>query len=122
MSDADRRAKIREYKEAARPAGVFRVRNTETGRTLIGHSVDLPGMLNRQRFQLRSGAHPNGELQSDWRQWGADAFAFEVVDLLEPAEGSEQISTEDLKSLAAAWAEKLAEEGVPLYRSSGRHS
>ena len=45
----DRKALIRQYKETRRPAGVFRVRNTANGKSLVGTSVDLPSMLNRQR-------------------------------------------------------------------------
>ena len=33
-------------------------------------------MLNRQRFQLDMGSHPNAALQRDWRQFGAEGFAF----------------------------------------------
>lgn len=48
MSTIDRGARIREYKDTPRPAGVFRVRNSAAGRSPIGSSTDLPGMLNRQ--------------------------------------------------------------------------
>ena len=49
----DRKTLIREYKESRRPMGVYRVLNTTNGRALVGVSVDLPSMLNRQRAQLR---------------------------------------------------------------------
>ena len=62
MNHADRKARIRKYKETPRPAGVYRVRNTVTGKLLIGSTSDLPAMLNRQRFQLEMGADPAGDL------------------------------------------------------------
>ena len=62
----DRKEMVRQYKETPRPAGVFRVRHTPTGRTLIGSSADAPAMLNRIRAQLRMKGHPNRELQRDW--------------------------------------------------------
>jgi hypothetical protein len=39
------------------------VRNTANGESLVGTSPDLPGMLNRQRFQLERSSHPDPELQ-----------------------------------------------------------
>jgi hypothetical protein len=67
----DRKALIREYKANARPMGVFQVRNVLSGKVFLGSTVDLPSMLNRQRSQLQMGAHPNRQLQADWRAHGA---------------------------------------------------
>jgi hypothetical protein len=104
----DRKALIRDYKESRRPMGVFRVRNTVTGKSLVGTSTNLPGMLNRQRWQLGLGAHPNGELQKDWNELGPDAFAFEVLDTLTPPEQTEYDPSDDLRALEALWLDKLS--------------
>jgi hypothetical protein len=85
----DRKALIRQYKETPRPMGVFRVHNTVADKSLVGTSRDLPSMLNRQRFQLDHGSHPNHALQEDWNRLGPEAFAFEVLDTLNPADRSE---------------------------------
>jgi len=61
----DKKALTRQYKETRRPMGVFQVRNTVDGKVMIGVSVDLPAMLNRQQSQLRMGGHPNKECFSD---------------------------------------------------------
>ena len=82
----DRKALIREYKANRRPMGVFQVRNTLSGKVLLGSTADLPSMLNRQRAQLQMGAHPNRDLQADWRAHGPGAFAFEVLDTLTPSD------------------------------------
>ena len=84
VSGSGRKTLIREYKETQQPAGIYRVRNTTAGKSLIGSSVNLPGMLNRQRFQLEHGSHPDRELQSDWKTLGPGAFEFEVLDRLRP--------------------------------------
>lgn len=68
MADIDRKGRIREYKQTRLPAGVYVVRNMRTGRSLVGSSPNLPGMLNRQRFQLEMGGHPDKELQADWNE------------------------------------------------------
>lgn len=120
MTSIDRRSLTREYKETPRDAGVFRVRNRATGRSLVGSTPDLPGMLNRQRFQLELGSHPDKELQSDWNATRPDGFEFEVLDHLEPREEGGVVQKEDLESLAIMWSEKLSESGVDLYPRSPR--
>lgn len=106
----DRRDLIRKYKETPRPAGIYRVRNTTNGRSVVGASPDLPGMLNRIRFQLAHGSHPDSDLQHDWRAFGADAFIFEILDQLAPSRDPGHDLTEDLQVLLGMWIEKLAEK------------
>lgn len=103
----DRKELKRRYKETPRPAGVYRILNTRTGRTLLGTSVDAPAMLNRQRLQLRTGAHPNRSLQRDWNAGGADAFVFEVLDTLTPRDEPGFDLHEELRLLEQLWLEKL---------------
>ena len=52
----DRKALKREYKEAPRPMGVYRVKDSVNGKSLVGPSADLPSILNRLRMQLRMGS------------------------------------------------------------------
>ena len=112
----DRRRQIRAYKESPRPMGVFRVRNTANGRSLIGSSVDVPAILNRARFQLGAGGHPDRALQRDWEEFGADAFELETLDLLRPPDEPGYDPTSDLKMLEQLWLEKLGRPGEPGYR------
>ena len=122
MTQIDRKARIRQYKETLRPAGVFRVRNTATGKSLVGSSPNLPGTLNRHRFQLERGSHPSRELQADWNALGAGAFDFEVLDQLKPSDKPDDDPTEDLKVLKELWLENLKASGELLYREAGRGS
>lgn len=115
----DRKNLIRNYKETPRPAGVYRVRNTVNGKSLLGFSPNLPAMLNRQRFQLEHGTHPHPELQKDWNEFGPEAFTFESLDRIEPLSEANENPTEDLRVLLQMWIEKLKELGEPLY---GRQS
>ena len=111
----DRKELIRQYKETPRPMGVFRVHNTVGDRSFVGTSRDVPSMLNRQRFQLEHGSHPNRELQEDWNRLGAGAFAFEVVDTLKPSEQADSDAAEDLRVLGDLWLEKLSPYGERGY-------
>ncbi len=117
---ADRKALVRKVLETPRPAGVYGIRNTASAKTLLGSSSNLPGILNRQRFQLENGSHPDKELQADWNGLGPEAFAFETLDLLEPSEDPTYDPTDDLRVLKEMWLEKLTASGAPLYRQSRR--
>jgi len=110
---------VRQYKETPRPAGVFAVRNINEDKLLIGVSTDLPGMLNRQRFQLEMGSHPDKVLQEDWNRLGPDAFGFEVLDELEPVSEAPDVS-EDLSVLRDEWLERLSSAGQSFYPSAMR--
>ena len=120
MSQIDRKARIREYKETTTPAGVYRIRNTATGKSLVGSTANLPGLLNRQRFQLENGSHPDRELQSDWNELGPGAFEFEVLDRLEPKTEPTYDPIAELCVLKEMWLQKLTDSGEPLYRQSRR--
>jgi hypothetical protein len=120
MSSIDRKAINREYKNTPRPAGVFRVRNSAARKSLVGSTTDLPSMLNRQRFQLENGLHPDRELQKDWIELGANGFEFEILDRLEPSDEPTYDPTEDLAALKQMWIEELTKSGEALYHQSKR--
>ncbi len=116
MSDQiDRKSLRRQYKETARPAGLFVVRNDAEGVLFIGASGDLPSMLNRQRFQLQMNTHPDKTLQADWKRLGPDAFSFEVLDRLPQPDEPRPDLRDDLDALLDMWLERLAGEQRPLY-------
>jgi hypothetical protein len=111
----DRKEKIRRYKETPRPAGVYRIAHVVSGRTLLGTSTDAPARLNRDRTQLKLGAHPNHALQADWNASGPEAFKFEVLDLLQPTEGADSSLDDELRVLEELWVEKLGLTGDKRY-------
>ena len=102
----DRRKDLkRGYRERPKPAGVFQIKNTKTGKILLGSTLNLDGRLNRHRFQLNAGVHDNRELQRDWQTHGADAFVFETLAVVEPRDDVD--TSEALEALERAWADKL---------------
>ena len=118
----NRKALIREYKESSRPMGVYRVRCVVNGKSLVGVSLDLPAMLNRQQSQLKMGGHPNKMLQKDWNEHGAEAFEFEVLDTLEASEGENYDPKADLRTLEEMWLAKLTPFGERGYNSAPKHA
>lgn len=110
MSNVDRRdrkALARAYKESVRPMGVYRVCSTESGRSIVATSSDLPSALNRQRAQLRMNSHPDKALQKEWAANGGDTFVFEVLDTLEPMDEPGYDPTDDLDALENMWMERF---------------
>jgi len=93
----------REYLQNHRPVGVFQIRNIVNDKVLIGASLDLPGIFNRYKFQLKMGNHPNVRLQAEWNEFGAESFAFEILDEITPKEGRDY--REELVFLEELWLE-----------------
>lgn len=104
MTDA---APARRYKGFTPKAGVYRVTHLPSGRTLLGSSPHLDGMLNRTRFSLGLNGHPVKALQRDWNADGEGAFRFEILDELAPDETGD-VSSADLAELLDLWRAKLA--------------
>ena len=112
----NRKSIIRAYKETRRPMGIYRIHNTRDDRSLIGRSVDLPAILNRERVSLRFGMHSNATLQADWNALGPDAFVFEVLDTLEPPKDQPDYDpTDDLRVLEGMWLDRLQPFGEGGY-------
>lgn len=115
MSGIDKKAAIREYKLGHRPMAVFQIRSTVNERVLVDSSIDYPGKINRDKFQLNAGNHPVKQLQADWNEFGDSAFEFEVLEEYEPSETAIGNAKTDLEALEALWLEKLAGDGIELY-------
>jgi len=113
----DKKALKREYKETARPMGVYQIRNTVTGKLLIGTSVDLPSILNRLRGQLRMRSHSNRALQQDLNDLGPEAFELEILDTLPPSDRPNYNPSDDLRALEGLWLEKLSPFGGRGYNA-----
>lgn len=115
-----RKELTREYKERAKSAGVFRIENTENHKVLLGSSMNLEGPLNRHRFLLTTGSHPNKILQKDWNEYGPDKFVFEVLQLVEMKDDPDFNLSEELELLEEIWIEKLNPFGEHGY-NTGRN-
>lgn len=98
----------RAYKGFQPRMGVYAVRHLPSGRTLLGWSRHLEGILNRHRFQLGAGMHPQKLLQADWDRDGAEAFAFELLDEIEPHPDRPRADPDgELAALEELWRDRL---------------
>ena len=110
------RAELRRaYKEAPRQAGIFRIKNLASGKILLGSSTNLHGPLNKHRFMLSIGRHPNAALQADWQRLGPEAFAFEILETIQAKDDPAFNLEDELTLLEQVWTEKLQPLGERGY-------
>lgn len=105
------------YKETPRPMGVYVIRNTLSGKLLVGASMNLTAAFNAQGFQLRMNCHRCKELQQDWGRCGGDAFAFEVLEQIDAAKVPREEWREAVAALEDKWLTKLQPYGDKGYNA-----
>ena len=96
----------RAYKQTPRQFGVYRIRNTVNGKSLIGASHELRARLNRHLAELKLGTH------------------FETLDTLAPSNEPDcdpdcdrKVDLEELESL---WLDTLQPFGDNGYNEPGK--
>ncbi len=101
----DRRQIIRDYKMRKTPRGIFAVRSS-SGRVWVGSSPNLDGAKNGLWFILDNGNYKDKALQQEWKELGAGAFQFEIVEKL-----GDDVSDLRMRDVLAAkkeeWVRKL---------------
>jgi len=102
------------YKEMKTEGGVYQIRNTINQKVFVVSTPNLKTINGRQR-QLQDGSHMNRQLQEELKQFGADAFVFEVLEVLEEKEADFFDKKEELKKLEKKWLEKLEPYGERGY-------
>jgi len=80
----DKAAAKLEYKLSHRPMGVFQIRNVTNDKVYVDSSLNIPGKINRHRFQLNGGSFKSRSLQKDWNEHGEASFEFETLEPVEP--------------------------------------
>lgn len=115
----NRREELKQLaKEIKTEAGVYQIRNKENGKRYVASTPNLRS-LNGQQFMLNMGSHRNRRLQEEWKQYGEEAFAIEVVEKLKIPEGNAFFDVKDaLKKLEASWIEKLQPYGENGYNEA----
>ena len=105
--NSEQKALKKEYQQGHTPMGVFQIRNMVNEKMFVGSALNLPGIFNRHKVELRMGSHKNKKLQAEWNEFGADKFAFEILDELTPVSDPQHDYREDLTQLEDMWLEKL---------------
>jgi len=104
MTNARKKDLVREYKERKTRPGIFAVRCVPEDAAWIAASRDLDSQQNGIWFQLRMGNHMNKILQQAWTRHGADAFRFEILEVVE--DDNPEMTGLALKEREAHWREQ----------------
>jgi hypothetical protein len=111
----DRRAELRRQAREARPeAVVYQIRNVRNGKLLVESTPNLR-TLNGRKVELSRGIHSNARLRADLEAMGSEAFAFEVLEVLEETEEGLVWRKDALKRLQEAWIARLRPWGERGY-------
>lgn len=114
-TNMDRKKELREqYKEMKTEAGVYQIRNTKNQKVLVVATPNLK-TINGRMMGLQRGDHINKQLKEELGQYGAEAFVFEVLEVLEEKEDGYFDKQEELKKLETKWLEKLQPYGERGY-------
>jgi len=73
--------------------------------------------MNGKRFELTMGSHRNKSLQSDWNEFGENAFVFEVLEVLEIKEDEYFDAKDALEKLEEKWLNALQPFGERGYNN-----
>lgn len=103
MKTSERKAATAAYKERKAAIGIYAVRCLTSGQCWAGRGLDLGTVRNRLWFTLRQGGHLQASLQQAWRDHGADAFSFEVVEQLKDEDQPASLRDRELKSRLDHW-------------------
>ena len=109
----------RAYLEREKPVGVFQIKNTANGKIYLGSSLNLEGILNGQKFRLTHGSHRNPALQQEWKEYGADAFVFEILEEVKRLDDEHFNLEDELTLLEEIWLEKMQPYGDRGYIKQG---
>ena len=116
-SPASRRERVRAYKDAFPPLGVYAVRNLANGRVLVGASRNVDAALQRLRFELQMRGCRNVALMRDWLEHGPAQFSFEVVERVRQRDDPAFDYDSELASLLETWQFELGSLAPHGYNS-----
>jgi len=66
-----------------RRSGIYKIEHTASGRVYVGSAVRIENRWNEHKAKLRRSAHENRRLQNAWNKYGADAFVFSVLEVVD---------------------------------------
>ncbi|ETI69751.1 GIY-YIG nuclease family protein [Neobacillus vireti] len=108
--DKDRRKELKEaYKQVKIYMGVYQITNKTNEKIYIDSCPNLKNKWLTLQGQLDMGMFANFQLQKDWKELGADAFTYEVLEKKDASEVNDR--RWELKQMKKPWLEKLQPYG-----------
>ncbi len=113
MDKKDRKELLEQYKQIKTYMGIIKITNNINGKIYIAAYPNLKNKWLTLKSQLHMGRHANLQLQKDWKELGADAFSYEVLEEKETDEATDK--RWELKQMELPWHEKLQPYGEKGY-------
>jgi len=112
----DRKKELKQqYQEIEIVAGVYQIKNNLNGKLFVESTRNLK-TINGVKFTLNNNTHMNKLLQSDWNEFGKDAFSFEILEKLKKDEKDPYFNEKEaLKNLEQKWFDQLQPYGENGY-------
>ncbi|MCM3268666.1 GIY-YIG nuclease family protein [Paenibacillus elgii] len=118
MDKSKRKELLEEFKQIKTYMGIIQITNKVSGKIFVDSYPNLKNKWMTIKMQLDMGRFANLELQKDWKELGAEAFTYEVL---------EEQKTDDvtdmkweLKMMEKPWLEKLQPYGDRGYNKPPR--
>ncbi len=106
-----RKQLLEQYKERKIMGGIYRILNTTNGRFYLDKTKDMQGANNLFQNSYATGMCTHPRLARAWKEYGKEAFIFEVLEYWEKdAEQTEGEFEKDLAELYEIWDAKLPRE------------
>ncbi|MBE9918140.1 GIY-YIG nuclease family protein [Paenibacillus donghaensis] len=109
MDKNKRKELLEEFKQMKTYMGIIQIKNKVNGKIYVGGYPNLKNKWVTIQSQLGMGRFANLQLQKEWKEFGAEAFTYEVL---------EQKKTDDIidirwevKQMEKRWLEKLQPYG-----------
>jgi hypothetical protein len=118
VDKSKRKELLEQYKEIKTYMGVIQVKNKVTGRIFLDSYPNLKNKWLTVRAQLDMGRFANAGLQKDWKELGADAFEYEVLEQKDAGEVTD-VKWEQ-KQMLKKWLAKLEPYGDKGYNKPPR--
>ncbi|MFI8685946.1 GIY-YIG nuclease family protein [Rossellomorea sp. NPDC077527] len=112
----DRKRELKQqYKETPVEAGIFQIKNGQNNKIYIGSTKNLR-TLNGIKFMLENNGFTTSKaLQTEWKQFGKEAFTFELLEKLKKNDDPFVTEKEALAELEEKWLEKVQPYGERGY-------
>ena len=104
---------LKEYRERKEIGGVYSIRNERTERRLIQSTTTITKAESQLAFARATGLCVHPLLAADWKAFGPEAFALEILETLEKkdTETPEEF-TDNVRTLETLWKERFPKEAL----------
>jgi len=96
------------YKSRAVIGGIFCIKCRATDKFWLKATTDMQSAKNRFAFNVNMNSCPETSMLKEWKQYGMDAFSFEVLEEIKKKETQTDCEfSDDVDTLLEIWTEKL---------------